>query len=886
MNGGEVRRFSKIEIAYHWIQAVPYLALVGTGGLALFQRVFDVEFVSLDFLSIVHRIVGIILILVLIQIGVLIVFAEPFRVLVRTIRESFSWKGRDFLWLAKASLNTLWKSIHLPAVGRFNPGQKIHLVAIAIVLPGFSLTGLYMILVPGALAPWVVHLALFLLACPLLALHLFLALLNPETRRALGAVFHGHVSRDYAAEHHPLWIGDTGETGAHQSLVSWKFVAVTGLLVSVAALCLAGLYGFGHLKIRVADLVDHNGSAAIMPRELSSAHGNDPEAEKCLSCHGFFFSPASTECLQCHDEVGQSIAAKTGLHGAVEGECRSCHSEHQGETADIRNLDRSLFNHNIARFPLEGAHNDVDCEKCHLRTLPGKSAQHIKYMGLAFQHCTDCHQNVHSDSRAKECLRCHTMDGWDRKHLVFDHDRDSSFPLDGKHGETDCVRCHRSSPDASLAAGIQLFGLGTSCADCHDDPHHAQFKQECNTCHSERGWNDPWVADSHGRGSEFPLVGKHASLDCTKCHRLPESATQLASAQFSGLPKNCAGCHEDPHKGGFGIDCQRCHSESGWKVQLAVEGHGPGTRFPLMGKHFDLSCEKCHTVSTKDNKTVVDRSTLLPVTCEGCHKDPHRGQFSGTCTQCHSENGWKGRWLVDPHGRNAGFPLVGKHAEVSCSRCHSLPRKGAPLAEARFLGVPKNCEGCHTDPHEGQMSFACSICHSEGGWTGNNLRFSHNQHSSFALDNIHKGLDCSICHGSGKFLKYRPLPKTCEGCHSDIDRQLRGVSRTVSGMRDPHFGRVRCDQCHDPRNHPPSSSDYAMACRSCHSDLYVGLYYDWMKAFDEFDTALEKRLAQHSQRSQKTDALLRQRRKEAKRISLHNVQLAQSLWEEVLKSVQ
>lgn len=882
MNGKEIRRFSKIEIAYHWIQAIPYLILVATGGLLLLQRLFGFHLVAFNILSVVHRVVAIILILVLLQILVLIIFAEPFRVLIKTMRESLSWGPKDFLWFIKVFIASIRTGTRLPGVGRFNPGQKVHLVAIIILLPSFTMTGLYMMLVPGALAPWMIHLILFLMAGPFLALHLFLALVNPETRRSLGSVFHGHVSEEFAEEHHPLWVGKE-TANVHKSLVSLKVIMASFLVTGITAYGLAAQYGFEHLKNQFLDLVNTHGTAAIMPDKLSMAHSKDSRTKDCFICHELFSSPASERCLECHSKVGESITGKFGLHAFVEGECRICHAEHQGESADLRDLQPELFNHNVSRFPLEGAHIRVKCEKCHLVQTSPDGSKSMKYMGLAFQQCTDCHQNIHSDPKATDCLRCHTMNGWDLPHLVFNHERDSIFPLNGKHVQTDCMKCH--GPNTS-GGGPRLFGIGTQCVNCHEDPHHGQFEKGCDACHSEKGWNEPWVADPHGRNSEFPLVGQHATLECTKCHKLPEGETRLAAAQFVSLPDKCAGCHQDPHKGGFGIDCERCHSETDWKGRSTIEGHGPGTRFPLTGKHINLSCDKCHKVTAKGNRMVVSRAKPLPVSCEGCHKDPHRGQFKQECTECHSTDGWKGRWLVDPHGRNSSFPLRGKHAEVNCESCHPIPRDGKLLAAARFHDTPKNCEGCHRDPHHGEMSATCSTCHSEQGWKGTNLKFSHNEHSIFKLDNTHKSLQCSFCHGTGDKTRYRPLPTTCEGCHQDISRQFKGISKTKAAPPDPHDGRVKCNQCHLVNTNGTSLSEYAAACRSCHNDRYEGLFYDWMKTFREFKTKSENSLKRIPREDVSRRERISQRIKEAEKIGIHNVQLAQDLWRDILDSSQ
>jgi hypothetical protein len=86
--------------------------------------------------------------------------------------------------------------------------------------------------------------------------------------------------------------------------------------------------------------------------------------------------------------------------------------------------------------------------------------------------------------------------------------------------------------------------------------------------------------------------------------------------------------------------------------------------------------------------------------------------------------------------------------------------------------VPVSCEGCHRDPHQGQLArggaASCERCH-----TTDNLaaaKFDHARDAAWHLDGAHSRVACAACHRpetrSGvTFVRYKPLPTTCRGCH-------------------------------------------------------------------------------------------------------------------------
>jgi hypothetical protein len=102
----------------------------------------------------------------------------------------------------------------------------------------------------------------------------------------------------------------------------------------------------------------------------------------------------------------------------------------------------------------------------------------------------------------------------------------------------------------------------------------------------------------------------------------------------------------------------------------------------------------------------VVRYKPLPVTCAGCHADPHAGQLAlpgkGTdCARCHDGAGWKENLRFD-HQRDARFKLEGKHRPpLACEKCHAPVSVERGVLVKRYKPLPLTCEGCHADFHKG-----------------------------------------------------------------------------------------------------------------------------------------------------------------------------------------
>ena len=410
---------------------------------------------------------------------------------------------------------------------------------------------------------------------------------------------------------------------------------------------------------------------------------------------------------------------------------------------------------------------------------------YVKYTGLAFDKCTACHTDPHKGSFTAPCQSCHNTASWTRVAQLegFDHSK-TDFPLLGKHRTVACSDCHTHGDFKTPVAHAK-------CVDCHTpDPHKGQFqsrasKGECAECHTVDGWKPSLFGVKEHAATSYPLDGKHASVACDKCH-LPKGTDTV----FKITQTACKDCHEDIHKGQFAAAphqnrCEDCHNVQGFRpAQFALARHRE-TRFPLTGAHIAIPCAQCHVAALPGSATPVkyrfdDRS------CTACHQDPHRGEFrdrmaakqaDGTaagCEACHTTTTWRELDKFD-HSKT-DFPLLGAHRGVACADCHRPPNLETTLQNVNFGAAPKQCLGCHEDPHAGQFAARqevtdCSSCHNSGRWKP--ADFDHNTRTAFSLQGAHQNVACADCHKlarsvNGKnVLFYKPTPSECKVCHGN-----------------------------------------------------------------------------------------------------------------------
>jgi hypothetical protein len=324
---------------------------------------------------------------------------------------------------------------------------------------------------------------------------------------------------------------------------------------------------------------------------------------KCSKCHvdSSHFKGVSHECVACH--------RKDDKHKGKYGKkCETCHIE--------KDWKKINFDHDTqTKFKLNGKHELAKCVSCHKTPLFSKEKTP--------NTCVACHRkdDVHKGGLGEKCATCHNEEKW--KSAKFDHDKDTKFPLLGKHVTTKCDACHKPE--------LRVTGqkIATTCIGCHkkDDVHKGKLGNRCESCHKEKDWKDANI--DHGR-TRFPLLGLHIKVECKKCHQ-----TKL----FRDTPSDCFSCHKKDddkvHKRRLGNKCETCHNARSWKAWDF--DHDKRTKFKLDGGHKKLDCYACH------KKAENDRMVSVPSTCVGCHDndDVHRGAFGQQCERCHVTSDFK-----------------------------------------------------------------------------------------------------------------------------------------------------------------------------------------------------------------------------------------------------
>ncbi len=540
--------------------------------------------------------------------------------------------------------------------------------------------------------------------------------------------------------------------------------------------------------------------AQISPGPLSKAHSSLSGTTQCIKCHGVGLGKAELKCLDCHTEIRQRIAQGRGYHARI--------------------LSRNA--------------SGKDCVPCH-------SEHNGEDFGL---------------------IR------WEPSQKQFDHSKTGYF-LEGRHAALECNQCHKPEHiGIADRKGIvvrdlnrSFLGLSRDCLSCHVDEHHGQLGTDCLSCHSMAGWK-PAAKFDHAQ-SKYRLTGAHERVACQKCHT--EVKAPKPYAKYVGIPfQNCVSCHTDPHKGAFAMNCQTCHNTSSWK-QAHAEGkfdHST-TKFPLLGKHEPLACEKCH--HDADFKKPIPHAK-----CADCHTpDPHHGQFKnrkqgGECAECHNVNGFKPSLFTVAMHAETKYPLDGQHEKVECDKCHT-----GMSVQTVFKITDTKCIACHADVHKGRFagpphSNRCEDCHNVQGFRSAKFTLAQHNTTRFPLTGAHVAVTCVECHkvehagtprGTAK-LVFDDL--TCTGCHDDPHQgqftermAVQRANGTAAGCEACHNIRswkisgfdhstttfplvgahraAPCISCHHPRNLETTMRNVHFReapkrCEQCHEDVHAGQF--------------------------------------------------------------
>jgi hypothetical protein len=422
-------------------------------------------------------------------------------------------------------------------------------------------------------------------------------------------------------------------------------------------------------------------------------------------------------------------------------------------------------------------------------------------------------------------------------------------------GIRQCTSCHQ----------IGRRGVAdTKCLDCHkplqhrlalNAGFHATFgDQSCAQCHKDHGGLEADIVrfdttSFHHDTTGYTLQGGHRELGCQDCHRaeliVAEEVRRFKTEHgalgetFLGLGTTCLDCHrtDDPHAGQFdNRACTDCHGQTKWEDVMGFD-HAR-TRYPLTGRHRDVTCGDCHKATGP-----AHRPQYRPLSfgsCQACHADVHRGVMGTRCDECHSTGGWglrnrSGFERSFDHERTR-FSLIGRHAELECTSCHIQPAPQtddlAMTLRVRSRGqtypvpVADNCNSCHRDYHRGALDdarggSACNNCHGQSQWYPATFDLArHNRDTNYQLKGAHATAPCTACHRSVLLgqteLQFHFETADCITCHR---------------VDDPHVGQFAdapCESCHNLNAFTKVAFDHDrtrfkldgahadVSCESCH----------------------------------------------------------------------
>jgi len=447
---------------------------------------------------------------------------------------------------------------------------------------------------------------------------------------------------------------------------------------------------------------------------------------------------------------------------------------------------------------LVGANN---CTKCH--TTGSK---------ISSEKCLDCHKEIkasiiskkgfHATAEVgtKQCITCHVEHkGRDFQiakinKKTFDHSK-MGFELKGVHAKKDCNACHKAQfiSDPNYKARIFTFrGLKPNCLNCHSDFHQGRLSSNCLNCHNFDTYKNPKVVGFDHNKTNFPLKGKHTSVDCIVCHKT-EIVNGKPAQRFTDLQfKTCTSCHKDVHESKFGNDCQKCHTEESFHniKNISTFNHDL-TKFALLGRHKFVNCKSCH-------KTEHFTDPIRHDKCSNCHTDYHKGDFAKKgvptpdCKECHTNDGFKSTTFTISRHNLTAFQLEGAHLATSCIVCH---KKQNGLWSFSKMGT--KCVDCHKSIHQGIMSEKflandnCTKCHNTKSWKS--VEFDH-ELTGFKLEGVHATKSCGDCHfkkntSGERIQKFQSLTKECSECHKD-----NHVGQFAEN------GKTECLKCHSFEN--------------------------------------------------------------------------------------
>ncbi|MFC1715849.1 cytochrome c3 family protein [Candidatus Poribacteria bacterium] len=225
----------------------------------------------------------------------------------------------------------------------------------------------------------------------------------------------------------------------------------------------------------------------------------------------------------------------------------------------------------------------------------------------------------------------------------------------------DCMKCHDSIPESSLAADNNL-PLMDVCSECHEVK-----PQECATCHFALG-SEEYIPASHDKALWLTWHKNQAERNddlCAECHKgdvrlhLDQDILPGPEHGMTGKTKECSNCHRG--------DVRPDQHGNNYIITHGVDAKVNSDRCNVC--HRRAECRDCH--ETNDSKTRIHPPGWQSIG----HAAPARSNL-GACVSCHDEQRCLTcHFSISPHPKNwksrlsSGGARQHKDSAV-CMKCH------------------------------------------------------------------------------------------------------------------------------------------------------------------------------------------------------------------------
>ncbi len=154
------------------------------------------------FLVSAHKVFGVLLMAVPL---IIFVFGNK-RIWLENIRVVLRFGMTDIKWFISQTLTPFLSNVNVPDADKFNAGQKAWISIAFLSTVSLMVTGIIIWQTESAILPLFIHTGVTILVTPALAGHMFMALINKDTRQGVTSIIDGEVDAEWATHHHKIWM--------------------------------------------------------------------------------------------------------------------------------------------------------------------------------------------------------------------------------------------------------------------------------------------------------------------------------------------------------------------------------------------------------------------------------------------------------------------------------------------------------------------------------------------------------------------------------------------------------------------------------------------------------------------------------------------------------